>query len=480
MIDPCVIHWFRRDLRLGDNTALRAALQTTQPVIPLFVLDPVLLKGERFSPSRMAFLLQGLVALDNGLKNHGTRLLVRLGKPQIILHDMIRETGASALYANRDYTPYAVKRDHEIAELLGIPVYLSDDLVLHAPGQELLTGSNKPYTVFTPFKKKWLDLPKPDADGGAIPGRQFHKLDGVDNNGIPSLKDLKITDTIVDLPPAGETHAKARLKDFTSSAIFQYADGRDRLIAHPFADPAPRGTSYLSPYLRIGMLSPRQAYAAAHDALKNGDDAEDRRSVEIWISELAWRDFYHHILAYFPHVYERSFQEDYERVEYRTDAEDLQRWKDGQTGYPVVDAAMRQMNTVGWMHNRARMIVASFLTKDLLIYWREGEKYFMQKLLDGDIAANNGGWQWSAGTGTDAQPYFRIFNPVSQSRQYDPNGDYIRHYVPELRDLSEKDIHEPWKLTSPPKNYPPPMVDHGMARERTLDAFKAARKEKTL
>jgi deoxyribodipyrimidine photo-lyase len=472
-----VVHWFRRDLRLSDNTALRAALKTGQPVIPLYIIDPALTRGVRFSASRMAFILENLCALDDALKGYGTRLLVRHGKPENALPQVIRETNTSALYANRDYTPYAIQRDHEITDLLEIPVHWYDDLLLHAPGQHLLTATNKPYTVFTPFKKKWLDLPKPSADGGVIREKEFHMLDGVANDGIPTLKTLDVTDQIVDLPPAGESHARRRLKDFAGSAIFQYADGRNRLIANPFDDPAPRGTSYLSPYLRFGVLSPRQAYAAAHDALKSAEDADDRRSVETWISELVWRDFYYHILTYFPHVHDRSFQEAYEAVSFRNAPDELQRWKEGQTGYPVVDAAMRQMNTIGWMHNRARMIVASFLTKDLLIYWREGEQYFMQKLLDGDIAANNGGWQWAAGTGTDAQPYFRIFNPVSQSRQYDPNGDYIRHFVPELRALSDHDIHEPWKMSSPPKQYPPPIVDHGMARARTLEAFKAARKE---
>ena len=479
MSDAPVMHWFRRDLRLSDNTALRAALKTKQPVIPLFILDPALIKGERFSASRLAFLLEGLQALDSSLKDHGTRLLVKRGKPEKILRELVRDSGAVAVYANRDYTPYARQRDDAVTDALDVELHWFDDLVIHEP-ESVLKDNNHPYTVFTPFKNKWLNLPKPDAEGGVIHGRRFHDLRGLDNDGIPSLKTLKITEKVVDLPPASEHAAKARLQAFAGNAIYDYAKKRDTLIATPFADPVPDGTSYLSPYLRMGMLSPRQAYAAAVAARKQTDDDRDARaSVDVWINELAWRDFYHQILWHFPHVHATSFQAQYERVEFRSDKDDLQRWKNGETGYPVIDAAMRQLNQIGWMHNRARMIVASFLTKDLLIYWSEGEKYFMQKLIDGDIAANNGGWQWSAGTGTDAQPFFRIFNPVSQSQRYDPHGDYIRHFVPELRGLSDKQIHEPWKLSHPPKNYPPPMVDHGMARERTLQAFQAARNDKS-
>ncbi|WP_343416000.1 deoxyribodipyrimidine photo-lyase [Candidatus Flexifilum breve] len=274
------------------------------------------------------------------------------------------------------------------------------------------------------------------------------------------------------MPDAGEAVALHRLERFTADAIYRYGDTRNRLTAYPFDDLV--STSALSPYLRFGMLSPRQAYHAAARLLEDADalSASERQSIQTWISELAWRDFYNHILYHFPHVLERSFKPEYDRVEYRDAPEEFERWAAGMTGYPVIDAAMRQMNTLGWMHNRARMIVASFLTKDLLIYWRRGDLHFMQHLIDGDLAANNGGWQWSAGTGTDAQPYFRIFNPISQSEQYDPEGEYIRAFVPELRDVLTPYIHAPWTLPTPPKDYPSPMVEHSAARQRTLAAFK--------
>jgi deoxyribodipyrimidine photo-lyase len=286
-------------------------------------------------------------------------------------------------------------------------------------------------------------------------------------------RDLGFAPTIP-VPDAGENAARRRLSAFVAQRIDHYAVGRNRLAAEPDGDPLP-GTSFLSADFHFGTISIREAYWAAEQAAVCAADDGARRSVDAWIGELAWREFYQHILFHFPHVARGSFRRDYDRLAWRAAPDELQAWKDGRTGFPVVDAAMRQLQQTGWMPNRARMIVASFLTKDLLIDWREGERHFMRWLVDGDLAANNGGWQWAAGTGTDAQPYFRIFNPVSQSRRYDPQGVYIRRWLPELRSLPDDSIHAPWQMAQPPKHYPPPVVDHGFARQRALDAFAAAR-----
>lgn len=470
----CVIHWFRRDLRLEDNTALNQAAVSGQPVVPVFILDPALLSGERFSARRMAFLLDGLRSLHDDLVALGSRLLVLQGHPEDVLGALIHELGASAVYANEDYSPYARKRDNALAERLGVPLHLVADQLVHAPGQ-VTKGDGKPYTVYTPFRRVWESLPKLPPVTIDLRSR-LHPLSDRHGADVPDMRALGLNENIALPIRAGASEAARKLETFLHGAIYNYADGRDALVADPFDGGdmfgGAFGTSYLSPYIRFGMISPRVLVQGAHAARDAAPNAGVRKGVDVWVSELAWRDFYAHILYFFPHVTSRSFKPVYDKVSWRADKSDLERWQAGQTGFPVVDAAMRQMNTLGWMHNRARMIVASFLTKDLLAYWREGDVYFMQQLLDGDLAANNGGWQWAASTGTDAQPYFRIFNPVSQSERFDPNGEYIRHWVPELRDVPAKHIHAPWLMTAPPPAYPRPMVDHAFARERTLQAFK--------
>lgn len=470
-----VIHWFRRDLRLTDNTALLAAAATGQPVLPVFILDEAIYKGRFASGSRLAFMLKALRSLDEQLKVYGSRLLVKRGEPGGILHQLVAEAGASAVYANADYTPYAHRRDHAIKSGLGVPLHLFDDVALLPPGA-VLKGDGKPFVVFTPFKKAWLNIPKGPVQSAPALGA-FVKPDGlpmVDGWGtVPSLQELGFAPTI-DLPEASEAEATRRLDEFINGRATAYATGRNVLAAERQDDTRPE-SSFLSSYLRFGMLSPRQAYQAARAAYPAANSTHSRESLETWVSELVWRDFYMHILHFFPQVLKSSFRPEYDRVEWRQSPAEFQRWKEGMTGYPVVDAAMRQLRAMGWMPNRARMIVASFLTKDLLIDWREGERHFMQWLIDGDPAANNGGWQWSAGTGTDAQPYFRIFNPVSQGENFDPDGRYVRRWVPELAQVPDKFIHQPWAMPAPPANYPPPMVNHGEARTRTLSAFKAVK-----
>ncbi len=462
-----VIHWFRRDLRLHDNTALQAALESGQTVIPLFVFDPAILKSQRTGAPRLKFMLRSLEALDHTLHQYDTKLLIRQGSPAKIIPALIEETGAQALYFNRDYTPFALRRDEALRTGLLIEVCDFDDAVILPPGV-VLKDDDTPYTVYTPFMKRWKSLPKPEP-ATFKPGR-FHDLVGINSGWLPSLGDLGFADTI-EMPEASEEVAQKRLAAFVARPVYHYGETRNSLVADPFHDER-MAVSCLSPYLRLGQLSPRQCYWAARAAFDAAPDEVSRQSVETWINELIWREFYIHIMFHFPHVDQRSFRPQFESIEWENDREKLQAWKEGRTGYPAVDAAMRQLQAIGWLPNRARMMVASFLTKDLLIDWRAGELHFMQHLIDGDPAANNGGWQWSAGTGTDAQPYFRIFNPISQSKKFDPEGNYIRHWLPELRDVPDRYIHTPWLMETPPQDYPTPIVDHREARESALKAYR--------
>ncbi|MCU0512102.1 MAG: DNA photolyase family protein [Anaerolineae bacterium] len=466
-----VLHWFRRDLRLSDNLALHAACRSGAAVIPVFIFDRRIYTAPRAGAPRLAFLLAALHALDAALRQYGSRLLVRSGDPVAVLAALVAETGAAAVYLNEDYTPYARRRDAALAARLNVPVHASADALLLPPGS-VLTGAGEPYTVYTPFRNNWNKQPKAPVSSLALRAEHFHPLTEIAGEPLPALPDLGFAPTIA-VPPASEAAAAALLDAFIAGDIHTYDDKRNLLPAQPYHTPRPAGTSYLSPYLRLGLLSPRQAYQAAREAYRHTHSVAWRESIETWVSELTWRDFYMHILAHFPHVLERDFKDTYLALAWRDDPDWLHAWQEGRTGYPVVDAPMRQLNAIGWLPNRARMIVASFLTKDLLIHWRHGDRYFMQHLIDGDPAANNGGWQWAAGTGTDAQPYFRIFNPVSQSEKF-ASPAYLRHWLPELRGVPDKDIHAPWRLPKPPVDYPPPIVDHAIAREQTLAAFKQA------
>jgi deoxyribodipyrimidine photo-lyase len=457
--------WVRRDLRLSDNQALAAALGQAGQVLPVFVLDPGLLTSPYAGEKRLAFLFDGLRALDADLRRQGSYLLVRSGDPARVLAELQRETGAGAIFAEEDFSPYARRRDRQVAAEL--PLHLTPGLTAYHPAETVKTDG-APYTVFTPFSKAWLARP---GLGAPLPAPdRIPTPAGLPGEDIPMHPGLPAQAPFL----AGEAEAQRRLSAFAEAALARYQHDRNRMDL--------AGTSGLSPYLRFGMLSARQAVAAARQAEARAADRDARRGAETWLNELIWREFYVAILYHFPYARQTAFRPALRDIPWINDPEQFSAWAQGCTGYPVVDAAMRQLLQTGWMHNRARMIAASFLAKDLLVDWRWGERHFMQHLIDGDPALNNGGWQWTAGTGTDAAPYFRVFNPLLQSLKFDPHGAYIRRFVPELRAVPDEHIHSPWNM--PPelqirlgcrigRHYPAPIVDHALARQRMLLAYKA-------
>ncbi len=461
------IWWIRRDLRLSDNRPLRLALEQAKRVIPLFILDPELLNSPYVGQKRVAFLFEGLRQLNADLRLRGSGLVLQQGDPLQVLHQLFKETGAQAIFAQADVSPYAKKRDERVGR--DLPLNLSYGVTVHSPGQ-LLKPDGNPYTLFTPFKHRWKSLPfsgRPLPAPDNLPG-----LPALDTMEASNLPDPTSSAAFV----AGEVEAQRRLAAFTDSDLLYYTQGRDRMDLD--------GTSGLSPYLKFGMISARQVAWAAIEAAAGARDELSRTSIETWLTELIWHDFYSVILDYYPENLKAAFRKELNRIQWSEDTASLAAWKEGRTGYPVVDAGMRQLNSMGWMHNRARMITASFLVKDLLIDWQEGQRYFMQQLIDGDPASNNGGWQWMAGTGTDAAPYFRIFNPVLQGQKFDPQGAYVRRWVTELKPVPDEYIYAPWTMPSDlqrrvgcviGRHYPRPIVMHATARQRALDAYRRAR-----
>jgi len=459
--------WFRRDLRDYDHAALANALRSHDRVYCVFVFDtdilaPLLARGLQ-ADRRVDFIHRGLIELDASLRRSGGGLVVRHGRAVEEIPRLAAELGVATVHANRDYEPAARRRDAEVAARLtedGRDFVDHKDQVIFERN-EILTQAGTPYSVFTPYARAWRARLTP-ADLAAHdctprPG-QLAVPDAVPPAPtLPGLAALGFAPTDLSIP-CGMSGGRRLFMDFFDR-IDRYHEARDY--------PAVKGCSYLSPHLRFGTVSIRQLAAAAHAESLQADG----RGAATWLNELIWREFYQQILWHRPAVVGHAFKAGFDAVAWDDAPQLFAAWQAGRTGYPLVDAAQRQLLQSGWMHNRLRMVSASFLTKDLGIDWRLGEAHFADWLLDYDLASNNGGWQWAASTGCDAQPWFRIFNPVTQSEKFDPQGKFIRRYVPELQDVPDKFIHAPWKLPAPPAGYPPPIVDHAAARERTLARF---------
>lgn len=467
-----VVHWFRNDLRLRDNTALAVACARASELIPLFVVDPVLLRIHH-GAGRRQFLARCLAELADALARRGCPLRVCEGAPAVAVRRVLESTRPGLLTFNRDQTPYGRRRDaavHAAARRAGVAVAELDDRAVMAPNA-LRTAAGGAFRVYGPFRRRWWARYREDPPSVSGPARLPRGGAGTAPDlarhpgGVLAALTGGAASTPVQLPAAGEAAAHRRLEWFIGTALRDYARDRDR--------PGIDGTSRLSPYLRAGAISARECVAAALGAA-----AEEPRlaaGARRWVDELIWRDFYLALLAEHGRMLRAPLRPEYRHLEWNDDAAGLRAWQEGRTGYPMVDAAMRQLAHEGWMHNRARMVAASFLTKDLLIDWRRGERVFLRDLIDGDPAANNGGWQWVASTGTDAQPYFRIFNPVLQGERFDPDGGYVRAFLPELRDVATRWVHRPWEAPTPPRDYPPPIVDHAERRIAAVARYEAAR-----
>jgi deoxyribodipyrimidine photo-lyase len=457
--------WFTRDLRVRDHPALRAALDGHDRVIPVFCFDDRLLGGRHASGPRTQFLLECLGELDEALRDRGSGLVVVRGRPERELRRLVRETGASEVHCSADSGPFARVRVDDVAAALG-GATLCEHPGLHAVDDlaELRTGSGTPFRVFSPFHRAWLDAPRRPPLGAP---RSLPPLpSGLRKGRLPALAALGLEDRVDDPPAGGEEEARRRVRRFLDGPVSRYADRNDA--------PGVEGTSRLSPYLHFGCLSPREL----EERLPRGAGAEAFRR------QLCWRDFHHHVLLHNPDNAHREFQPRFRELRWSDDRELFAAWCDGLTGYPLVDAGMRQLRREGWMHNRVRLVVGSFLTKDLGIDWRWGERWFMRWLVDGDEANNNGNWQWIASVGTDPQPaYRRLYNPARHQERFDPEGVYVRRYVPELAGVPDEHLSEPWHMPEEVqrecgcvigRDYPAPVVDHLEARREALERYREA------
>jgi len=465
--------WFRRDLRLSDNPALRRAVDEADTVIPVFVHDET--EGEwTHGAASHWWLHHSLAALDDALRGKGSRLVLRRGEPLAELQQLAKDTGASAVHWNRLYDPHLVARDTRIKDALGeagIRAHSEKAALLLEPW-EIETGGGDPYRVFTPFwRRAKQELPPPDALEAPHTVRPPESWPGslaLDELGY--LPRLDWAAGFGEYWTPGEAGGRRRLETFADGALRDYDETRDL--------PAVDGVSRLSPHLHFGEISPRHAW---HRVAARAQDFPD--GSEAWLRELGWREFAHHVLYHFPRTTNEPLYEKYRDFPWREDGDEmLQAWQRGRTGIPIVDAGMRELWHTGWMHNRVRMIVASLLVKNIRLHWLEGARWFWDTLVDADLANNTMGWQWSAGCGADAAPYFRIFNPVRQGERFDGDGGYVRRWVPELAPLPDRYVHEPWRLPAeearrigfkPGEDYPRPIVDLKQSRKEALDALKS-------
>ena len=461
------IHWFRSDLRISDNTALADACRRAESLAPVFVLDEAQLERHRSAHPRLRFLHACLDDLAAALQKAGSRLIVIEGAPHHCIPALARACKATLVTWNRDYGPYAKERDRSVRDALardGVEVRTFKDRVVFE-GSEVRTVHGRVYSIYTPFRRAWWRRFQARPPG-AVPAPTMPPcIPQAPADALPRPRGRGVRRDRTDIPHGGAAPARERLDAFLGGAAHRYHAERDF--------PALAGTSRLSPYLRFGAISVRECLRAGLALAASDTRAQD--GVGTWIDELVWREFYHAVLDAYPRVLDGAFRQGYDALEWDERPDRLQAWQAGMTGYPMVDAGMRELAATGWMHNRARMIVASFLAKDLHIDWREGERWFMRRLVDGDPASNNGGWQWAASTGTDAQPYFRIFNPTSQGERFDPDGAYVRRWVPELEGLPGRAVHRPWAARLESRRYPAPIVSHAREREVALARFRAVR-----
>lgn len=474
------LFWFRRDLRLQDNVGLAHALSESDSVACIFVFDKTILNELSKQDTRVDFLWNCLNNLKEELRSLGSDLIVVHDTPELIVPALAKKYKVNAVYCNEDYEPKARQRDRTVEDLLkteNVDLFKFKDQCIFSK-EEILTANRQPYTVFTPYSNAWKKKYDPSMVYSSGSENNLHKLAKFKSQDMVSLEDLGFEKTNVTKMKIGFSYQDATnlFNNFLSKRIKQYKIARDF--------PSVSGVSYLSVHNRFGTISVRHLIREANSVKES--EPSSTESVDCWISELIWRDFYFQLLYNFPHVAYEPFHSEYDDFPWENDMEKFQKWCDGETGYPLVDAAMKQLNQTGYMHNRLRMVVASFLTKHLLVDYRLGEQYFAAKLLDFDLSANNGGWQWASSTGCDSQPYFRIFNPILQSEKFDPKGKFIQKMLPLFSNVDSKYLHNPSEYREQLKevgiiigeDYPETIVNHKEARLKTLDIFKEYLKSK--